>query len=681
MGQTPAVICRWIYVFAFLCLVSNQRAEATSTYASSSEENPPYRVTRDESTQTITTIWEEDFNLPEGTDSDTGPTAWEVVNTALGTDGDNYFEVKTDPALATNLLAAKNTDGEVVWQSEPITITGHSDVKVSAYIRGDGPPNMDGYLQLFYILNGNGIEIPWLNGLQRGRFEATYAMADRINGSQLELIIRARNTTDDDYYKIDDIKVYTEPSERHAIQNGNWNDESTWSYTSAGPTCSCIPDLLSDTHIDGHTVSITEHSNTNNVTVNGGGTLQWAIKNSRNLRLWGDASLSVELGGQLIKGTVTDTYVSFNQWNQSETHDATETPANLGYPGVDAVIVVDQPSGFLISGLQFNAAGNFIIQGTGNLETSLNLKVAHEANITNDLVGNLIIGDDLSMDFPGSTFVNNQELDIDDELRLNTNNIFTNNKGVDVRTKLSLNGNSSSFNNNANASLLVGTILQINEDNSFTNEGVTETVDLAINAISVGGGEVINRGDFYVYNRLDTYDKPFTIHNYNILEVKGIISFANQLKLHNHEQANWYFGGQFLDADLQLFAGYENNTVVYNGNTNQPVLIPRDVDNPTQPGTYWHLGLGTTISTPGNSVKTPAAGTLDINGDLTIEGVPLNEVTLDVSANNTNINLAGDWWRYDKNATSFVAGSTTNNETVTFDGDSDQRLRTYEEIY
>ena len=651
MSQVPSVLYQCFSVFAFLCLVSNQRAEATATSSLLLKERPPYRVTRDESAQTVTTIWDEDFDLADGTKSDTGPTAWTTNNTSLGTDGDNYFEVRPSGAGSEKMLVAKNTDGEVVWKSAPIDITGYSDVKLSAYIRGDGPSAMDGYLRLYYRLNDGPLN-PWLNGLQRGNFDETKAMIDGINGSKLELIIRAKNTTDDDYYKIDNIKVYTEPSERHAIQDGNWDIGSTWSYTAAGPTCSCTPDLLSDTYVDGHAVSIRQHSNTRHLTIGGSGKVQWTA--TKNLRFWGDAQLKVEQSGELAEQG-GQAYVSFNQWNQRETHDATETPANLGYPGVSAAIVVDQPTSFQISGIQFNAAGNFTIQGTGNIETTLDIDITHEANITNDLDGNLLIGDDLSMDFPGSTFVNNHTLLISDQLRLNRTGIL--------------------FNNGINAYLSVDAILQINENDTFTNQGTVKTFDLAMSTTAVGGGELINRGMFQVDNSFDTYNKLFTVHNYSELALEGTVNFADQLSIHNHEQAKLYFFGGSLDADLQLFAGYADNEVDYDGSTNQPVLIPRDLSNPVQPGSYWNLSLTNAGAT--SSVKTPV-GTLDINGNLTVRTISSGQVTLDVSANNTNINLAGDWWRYDKNASSFVAGSTTNNETVTFDGDSDQRLRTYE---
>ncbi len=642
MGQIPLVLRQWYYVLMLVGLLISQRVEAVSKHAF--EERSPPRLTRSEKAQTISTIWEENFESSMvGDASDTGPTAWSLLSS-----NSNNTNVKSTPT--TKVLASAGD--EAVWASEVIDISAHADVKIAVDLSSDGTLEGNDYLQVYYRLDGGLDEIPLLNGRWFDDVESTSAMIGSLNGSSVQIIVKFKTSDVIEEYAIDNIQVYTEPNERYAIQDGNWNDESTWSYTATGPTCSCIPDLLSDTHVDAHTVSIPQHGNTNNLTVNGSGKVQWTA--NKSLRFWGDAQLKVEQSGELAEQG-GQAYVSFNQWNQREMHAATETPANLGYPGVSAAIVINQPTSFQISGIQFNAAGNFTIQGTGNIETTLDIDVTHEANITNDLDGNLLIGDDLSIDFPGSTFVNNHTLLISDQLRLNRTGIL--------------------FNNGINAYLSVDAILQINENDTFTNQGTVKTFDLAMSTTAVGGGELINRGMFQVDNSFDTYNKLFTVHNYSELALEGTVNFADQLSIHNHEQAKLYFFGGSLDADLQLFAGYADNEVDYDGSTNQPVLIPRDLSNPVQPGSYWNLSLTNAGAT--SSVKTPV-GTLDINGNLTVRTISSGQVTLDVSANNTNINLAGDWWRYDKNASSFVAGSTTNNETVTFDGDSDQRLRTYE---
>ena len=515
------------------------------------------------------------------------------------------------------MLVAKNTDGEVVWRSETISISGYTDVKVSADIRGDGPANMDGHLQLFYILDGNGIEIPWLNGLQRGGFAPTTAMADELNGSTLQLIIKARNTTDDDYYKIDNIRVYTESNDRYSIQDGDWNDPNTWSYTIGGLPCSCVPDRLSNTHIiDGYIVKATTELHTRNLTAHTNSRLQWISSN--DLTLWGNAILDVKNQGTIERKNSNS--IKFNQWND-EVLDSTPDRVDDVCPGgncpeVSVIINSDDPTGFQTYELAFNAKGTFTIQGNGNMQLLEDFDINHQARITNNLLGDINVGKHFKFHYPSIEVINH-------------NNII-------------VNGN-----------------LWYRDD---------------------GSGELINQGSIVVKGKTNMNNNILTIDNRGLIEMADQVNSAEEgeVLFYNREGATWMFGGNNVDIDVRLFAHYENNTVHYNGEADQVMLTPRDISDPTKGGSYWHLILGNTISSPGNSIKTPAGNALDINGNLEIGGAPQNEVTLDVSANHTDLNLAGDWWRHDKNATSFVAGSLTHNETVTFDGDSDQRLRTYE---
>ena len=621
MSQVPSVLYQCFSVFAFLCLVSNQRAEATATYSLLLKERPPYRVTRDENIQTVTTIWDEDFDLADRTTSDTGPTAWTTDNAGLGTDGDNYFEVRPSGGLPEKMLVAKNTDGEVVWRSETISISGYTNIKVSADIRGDGLPTMDGHLQLYYILTDNngveGLETPWLNGLQRGRFEPTTAMADELNGSTLQLVIKARNTTDDDYYKIDNIRVYTESNDRYSIQDGDWNDPDTWSYTIGGPSCACVPDKLSNTHIIGdYTVDASTPLDTRNLTIHNGNQLKWINNNS--LTLWGNAILDIKNGGDIEYNDFNS--IKFNQWND-ETFDDELDRADDVCPGgdcpeVSVIINSDDPTGFQAYELAFNAKGTYTIEGDGDVNLSDDFDINHAAQITNNLQGDINVGKHFKFHYPSIEVINH-------------NNII-------------VNGN-----------------LWYRDD---------------------GSGELINHGSIVVKGKTNMNNNILTVDNRGLIEMAGQVNSAEEgeVLFYNREGATWMFGGNNVDINVRLFAHYENNTVHYNGETDQVMLTPRDINDPTKGGSYWHLILGNTVSSPGNSVKTTAGDALDINGNLEIDGVPQNKVTLDVSANHTDLNLAGDWWRHDKNATFFVAGSLTHNETVTFDGDSDQRIRTYE---
>lgn len=644
-------------------------------------------MTRSESTQSVTTIWDEDFSSP--------------VTLASG------------DATKTSVQSGKlvSSDDEAVWTSQMIDISGYTDVKIAVDLSSAGTLEDDDYLQVYYELNGGPDEIPLLNGRWFGNVSPTTAMIGDLNGSSVQIIVKFRTDDAAEEYAIDNARVYTEPSERHAIQNGNWNAGSTWSYTSGGGSCSCVPDQLSDTYVDGHTVSISTDSNTRHLTVNGGGTLQWTT-NTRNLRLWGDAVLNVELGSEIIKGAVTDTYISFNQWNYRSSHGVNQTPVALGYPGVSASINVNQPSSFLISELQINAAGNFIIQGTGNLPMTRDIEVSHEANVTNNLVGNLTV-DDLNLNFPSVSFTNNQNIQVGDDLKLNraditfannanltvggdlildgdnitftndgdlfvnntlsinqSDNAFINQKNLEVNFNLILDAINNTLLNSATGSIEVKTgTLQIREASEVINEGDFETSYLATNAVSNGGGQITNRQTFKVHNDIFTYGKPLTIYNYGTVAIDRDVSLAvdEKLSLYNYEDANWYFGGN-VSPLIKLYAGAANNTIHYDGAADQSVITPQD--------SYWHLTLANISTTGTSSLKRSIGNAMDINGNLTMIGTATGPVDFDVNTNDTDINIAGDWEQVNSPHVAYERGD--NDETVTFDGSGDQALRSNE---
>ena len=560
-------------------------------------------------------LWFEDFSLADRTTLDNGPTAWTTDNGNLGNDGDNYFEVR--PSDGDRMMVAKNTDGEVVWRSETISINGYADVKVSAYIRGDGPPDMDGHLQLYYSIDG-GPETPWLNGLQRGRFGPTTAMADELNGNALQLIIRARNTTDDDYYKIDNIRVYTESNDRYSIQNGDWNDPDTWSYTIGGPSCTCVPDKLSDTHIiDGYTVQATTGLHTRNLTAHANSRLQWISNN--DLTLWGNAILDVKNQGTIERKNSNS--IKFNQWNDKaldSTPDRVDDVCPGGdCPEVSVIINSDDPTGFQTYELAFNAKGTFTIQGSGNMQLLEDFDINHQARITNNLLGEINTALNFKFHYSDIEFVNYGNIVVNQNLRcLNNNGRLTNY------------GNFVSKGNNS-----------IN--------GYSLTID--------------NEGTIEMYGKITDVD-------------------PNEVKFYNREGATWTFGGEFFDTDIELFAHYADNEIHYNGPTDQILLTPRDVNNPTDAGPYWHLTLSNKRTTGiSDSRKITRGSSLDINGNVTIIGTPEGVTTFDVDANDTDLTVAGNWELQQPEGGGTAQLSEGNeNETITFDGTTDQYLRSNE---
>ncbi|KKM66539.1 hypothetical protein LCGC14_1480180, partial [marine sediment metagenome] len=122
--------------------------------------------------------------------------------------------------------------------------------------------------------------------------------------------------------------------------------------------------------------------------------------------------------------------------------------------------------------------------------------------------------------------------------------------------------------------------------------------------------------------------------------------------IYNYAGAIWNYGGGTYDPRVQLYCNYDANTFNYNG-AGQNIITPQDA--------YWNLILS-------NSGLKESQANLDINGDLTIEGI----AQFDVSTNSNNLNIAGDWVVTSTNGDPLVEG----NETVTFDGTIKQTIST-----
>ena len=574
-------------------------------------------------------LWYEPFSLADNTTDDSGATAWEIINSSdLGTDGDNFLEVRS------NELVAKNTDSEIIWQSEEIPITGYTDVKVAIDVRSNEFTDTDDYLHLYYKLDG-GPEIPLTNGLQRSGFAATTAMIGGLSGDRVQVVARVKNSEDDQYYFIDNVRVYTESDDRYAIRNGNWNDPSTWSYTSGGPTCSCLPNQLSNTRIDGYAVTLADEGYTHNLSVYNGSELNCSVDDI-NLRLYGNATLDVKSGGKISVTGASN--VAFNQWN-SRYVDQDQVRSGIGLGEVNAIINVDDPTGLQLHELAFDAAGTYTIRGNGNIELSDDLDINNEAEVTNNLAGELRITESLPLGYPTITFTNNGRIKIANQLRYE------------------------------------------HSDSHFINNGTLETDGLLTSPDAVAADNSLltnsSSGVFNVKGLTDLDDNELTIHNQGTIEMMGnVVSVEpNEGLFHNHPGAVWKFSGDYYDPDLHLFAGYESNEFHYNGSADQSIITPQDA--------YWHLTLSNkNASGATTSTKTPTTTTLDINGHLTMIGTAEGRIVFDVEIATTNVNLAGDWWQDEQSGTQtveFVEGSIATDETVTFDGTSDQRIRTFEE--
>ncbi len=169
-------------------------------------------------------LWNEEFEgLVDGTKEDHGSTAWSVDNSQIHTVDLSYYSSESGIPyyfeVKNNKLTAKSTFGEVVWLSEPINISGETDVFVRLDVSGEGSLNdstdcgLDcfdyDYIKVFYKVDG-GIETPFQN---MGSIPGKLALSDlKIStdvpeGDILQIIIKAYNTGNSEIFYFDNIQV------------------------------------------------------------------------------------------------------------------------------------------------------------------------------------------------------------------------------------------------------------------------------------------------------------------------------------------------------------------------------------------------------------------------------------------------------------------------------------------
>lgn len=646
LGADPFVV-RYDHLSSTGARLRLQEEQSQDSETSHFSEEIAYLVIESEAPDYRQVLWLENFDTDDNDQADDGPTAWSV-------------NMNSTTSIQTQRLTS--TNDEAIWMSETIPIAGYTGVKLSVDLSSTGELETDDYLEIYYKLD-NGPETPLLNGLWLGNIgDNVTAMISGLTGNTVELIAKFRTDDGAETYHIDNVRVYTESDERHAISSSGWRDLTTWSYTADGPPCSCIPDLLSKTYIDGQTVQVNSftRANTNTLTVLGGGILTWAT-DFRALTMWGDAKLDIQAGSQLNRGTVTSNTVRFAQWN-SRLLANDQTRTGLNYPGVSVTLNVDNTNGLQVSNLFLDANGTYHVEGDGSIAVVQFLNINHKATITNNLTGLLAVGNNVQLNFPNISIINNASI-TSTFIRFGQRNIL-----LDNRT---------------DGLIHISAAIQLwGDDVQIVNEGTITTVNLTLSASSASKTTIINRGTFEVDENIFGNNKELTLRNHATVATNGNITgvMPSKFLFYNYEGAQWYFGSEVIDKDLYLFANEIDNEVHYHGTTNQSILTPRDLNNPVQTGSYYHLTLSNRyLDTNNPTVSRKIVGhPLDINGNVTIIGTLSGNTQLDVAQEGVNLTVAGDWRQRetDGNYSEFIAGSEQ--ETVTFDGISTQTIFTNE---
>ncbi|UPK67184.1 T9SS type A sorting domain-containing protein [Chitinophaga filiformis] len=210
-SSVPNVTYSWTGPNNFTSTSKNPSVNTTGTYTVTARD-PANGCTASASVQVSAgtsapaAFWLEDFTLANGTTADNSSTAWSLESSGAGTVSvqNNEFKVTYDAAA------------EAKWSSGVIDISGKSDVVINADLRSETPGSNDlfeddDYISVYYKLNG-GAEVLVYNDVAgigtstSGTARISIASA-ALNGSTVQVIIRARNSNSTERYYFDNVKL------------------------------------------------------------------------------------------------------------------------------------------------------------------------------------------------------------------------------------------------------------------------------------------------------------------------------------------------------------------------------------------------------------------------------------------------------------------------------------------
>lgn len=161
------------------------------------------------STSSTGTIWLENFTMANGTTSDAGATSWSITTNP----STMQFAVLNNEIRATN----STTQGEGVWTSGVIDITGKTNVTISAGVRSsvingvlmNNSGELADYLRFYYKLN-NGTEVLFderMGIINNHSTTPTTISVSGLSGTSLQIVVRTRATANDEFYYFDNVQV------------------------------------------------------------------------------------------------------------------------------------------------------------------------------------------------------------------------------------------------------------------------------------------------------------------------------------------------------------------------------------------------------------------------------------------------------------------------------------------
>jgi hypothetical protein len=131
-----------------------------------------------------TSIWNENFALPNGTTVDNGTTAWSTLTGSIPPNSamvnSNMFEIK----------GANNA--QYTWSSQNINISSCNSVGVTVNLSELGNLDPNDSALVYYKLNGGPLTLFPVNGFKAANFTSTMASVSGLVGNTLQIIIRIR---------------------------------------------------------------------------------------------------------------------------------------------------------------------------------------------------------------------------------------------------------------------------------------------------------------------------------------------------------------------------------------------------------------------------------------------------------------------------------------------------------
>lgn len=339
-------------------------------------------------------LYNEDFNLPDGTTNDAGSTAW---STSYSGGGD--FET------ASGVFYIHNLDSEGVWTSQSIDISsyGYAVIDIAGYIIY---ASSDDYLRFYYSVDG-GPEILF-GDFSGGLLTGAVGASSIVSGNSLVVTVRAYNNVFfwENFY-FDDV-VVTGVTTLYSRASAAWNTSGTWSTVAlGGASCACTPNDKTRVIVGAGYA----------VTIDGAGTteaIDLIIQNGGSVTFGATEDLDIHRGGSVIVEGVlnSDTY----------------TAAQLDFEGAYTNVVTINGS-LTIGDIDVNDAAIIPFSGAGALNVQDDILISSSAQLTNSMAGSFAVGGDIQFETDASSaeFINNQALTVTGNLSYqNDLNTFSN---------------------------------------------------------------------------------------------------------------------------------------------------------------------------------------------------------------------------------------------------------------